>query len=313
MKYVAFVAIALIVACAEGSFIKKKIGGPLSGNFGPKPITGSYPGNFAPIRDFVSDYVTATPKDGPFTIVKHQVLKEPLIGQTITGHALWMSGAGTAYHTYCPKDKCPGVAATSTTAAAHDCKLATNAGFFDMDHGGCIGPIVSDGEVLHTASMQGAIFGITSEGLFAAGYANESVIAKNTFKQLVQGRGWLVHNGQSYLDKSANIEGISKSFINLIAPRLAIGWDNEGQLILVIVDGIEAQKKGIDLVTFTDMLIKFGMVEAVNLDGGGSVTFIWDGHYCEASGRGQEACDGNPTEGFGKPYERPVTSITCFK
>jgi len=306
MKYIIFIALALVIASAEEPFNENL-------------ITGSFAGSYAPIRDFESDYATGTPKDGPFTIVNHKVLKEPLIGQTITGHALWMSGAGEAYHTYCPKDKCPGTADTSVTASAHDCKLATNAGFFDMTHGNCIGPIVSDGDIINSpSSSQGAIFGITADGLFAAGYANASVIAKGTFKQLVQGRGWLVHNGQSYLDKSANIEGISKSFINLIAPRLAIGWDNEGQLILVIVDGIEAQKKGIDLVTFTDMLIKFGCVEAVNLDGGGSVTFVWDGHFCEASGRGQEKCDGNPTEWdeadpYYKPYERPVTSITCFK
>jgi len=304
MKYIILLAAVLVIANAQVYRLTQ-------------PISGSYAGSFPPVRDFVSDIVTGDPVGGDFDIIAHKVLKEPLIGQTITGHGLVMAGAADAYHTYVPKDKCPGRAATSHTASAHNCYLATNAGFFDMNDGSCIGPVVSDGEILHTTSQQGAVFGITSDGKFAAGYANQSLIDSGYFKQLVQGRGWLIHNGQSYLDVSAGIEKIPQSFINLIAPRLAIGWDAQGRLILVVVDGIESQKKGLDLNTFVDMLLNnFGCVEAINLDGGGSVTFIWDGHFCEASGRGQEACDGNPTE-FGPAmynvYERPVTSITCFK
>jgi len=281
------------------------------------PVSGSYAGTDAPEGDFISDYDLGTPAGGDFEVVTHKVLKESLIGQTVTGHALLMKGAGDAYHTYTPNDKCPGVAATSTTSEKHGCKLATNAGFFGMSDHTCIGPIVSDGNIIHTGSSLGALFGITNDGKYIAGYVNESVIQSSNFKQLVQGRGWLVRNGQSYLDTAAEKENIPKSFIQLLAPRLAIGWDQEGRLILVVIDGVEAKKKGLDLKTFTSFLIGLGAVEAINLDGGGSVTFVWDGHICESSGVGQEACQGNPTQ-FGpiqvyKPYERPVTSITCFK
>jgi len=298
-----FVFIALILAIVSATLSQKKL-----------RITGSYPGSFAPLRDFVSDYVVATPKDGEFTILSHKVLREPLIGQIITGHSLLMSGVANAYHTYVARDRCPGRATTSETAAAHNCKLATNAGFFDMLDGSCIGPVVSDGQILHSTSRQGVVFGITSDNKYVAGYVNSSVIDKGNFKQLVQGRGWLVHNGQSFINTSSQIEDIERSFITLIAPRLAVGWDREGRLILLIVDGVESKLMGVDLYTFTDMLIKLGCVEAVNLDGGGSVTFVWDGHICESNGVGQEKCEGNPEgEPFYQPYERPVTSITCFK
>jgi len=305
MKFIIFVALALVFVSAQEE------------PYDPNVITGSNPGPFPRRRSFLSDYVTGVPMGGEFTIISHQVLKEPLIGQTITGHALMMSGVVDAYHTYAAKDKCPGKATTSATSEAHNCKLATNAGFFNIDTGACIGPIVSDGDIIHAGTSQGALFGITADGKYVAGYVNESVIESGAFKQLVQGRGWLVRNGTSYLEESAALEGIHKSFINLIAPRLAIGWDSQGRLILVIVDGVESKKKGLDLHTFTDMLIRFGCVQAINLDGGGSVTFIWDGHICESSGVGQEKCEGNPEEWepspYMKPYERPVTSITCFK
>jgi len=285
--------------------------------FPEQPISGSYPGSFPPRRDFVSDIATGAIAGGSFTIVAHKVLKENLIGQTITGHGFVMAGVEDAYHTYNPKDKCPGRAPTSKTAASHGCTLATNAAFFDMNDGSCIGPVVSDGQIIHSSSVQGAVFGITNDGKFAAGYANQTLINTGMFKQLVQGRGWLIHNGQSYIQTSASIEGISKSFINLIAPRLAIGWDAQGRLILVVIDGSEAKRKGIDLNTFTDVLLKFGCVEAINLDGGGSVTFVWNGHYCESNGHAVEACETTPTV-FGPAEqadvtERSVTSITCFK
>jgi len=310
MKVFVVLALALVLASAKISLPGRHFGRPA-------PISGSNPGREPRYGDFVSDYDTGDVASGDFQIISHKVLKEPLIGQTITGHVLIMQGADEHYHTYTHNDKCPGVAATSSTAQAHGCQLATNAGFFGMDDHSCIGPIVSDGNVVHTTSRLGAVFGITNDGKFIAGYANESVVQSGAFKQLVQGRGWLVRNGESYLDVAADKEGIAKSFIQLLAPRLAVGWDKDGHMILVVVDGIEAQKKGIDLKTFTSLLINLGAIEAVNLDGGGSVTFVWDGHFCEASGRAQEACDGNPTTEepfpYGKPYERPVTSITCFK
>jgi len=305
MKFAVIFAVVLAVASA--------LPRPVFNNV----VSGSNVGRDAPVGDFISDFVTGVPASGEFKVVSHKVLKESLIGQTVTGHALLIQGAGEAYHTYTPNDRCPGVADTSVTGAKHGCKIATNAGFFGMQDHSCIGPIVSDGKIIHSASRLGAVFGITNEGKFIAGYVNESVIEKSNFKQLVQGRGWLVRNGQSYLDTAADKEGISKSFIQLLAPRLAIGWDQQGRLILLVVDGVEAKKKGLDLKTFTSLLINLGAVEAINLDGGGSVTFVWDGHICESSGVGQEACTGNPTS-FGpvpanKPYERPVTSITCFK
>jgi len=302
MKSVLFLAAALVLATVEAFVVEPH-------------VSGSFVGRDAPVGDFPSDYVTGVPAGSEMKVVAHKVLKEPLIGQTITGHALTIEGAGEGFHVYNPNDRCPGVKATSITAEAHGCKLATNAGFFNMDKSTCIGEIVSDGTTIHSDPAQRSMFGITEDGKYIAGYGNESFVKTTHFRQLVQGRGWLVRDGQSYVATSANKENIGSSFVKLLAPRLAIGWNNNGQLLLVVVDGVESKKKGIDLDTFAELLINLGAVQAINLDGGGSVTFIWDGHFCESSGVGQEACEGNPTGPipFNKPYERPVTSITCFK
>jgi len=305
MKSILLIAAIAVFASAEMPFDETK-------------VSGSYVGTEPPGGDFISDYVTEIPSAGAMEVVHHKVLRENLIGQTITGHALLIQGAANGFHIYTPDDKCPGTAATSHTSAKHKCKLATNAGFFGMSDHSCVGHIVSDGRVIHSsASKLRAMFGITQDGKFIAGYGNESFIHNKKFKQLVQGRGWLVRNGKSYVETSAQRENIAKSFVQLHAPRLSIGWTKQGHLLLVIVDGVEAKSKGLPLTNFASLLINLGAVEAINLDGGGSVTFVWDGHICESSGVGQEACKGNPTT-FGplpatNPYERPVTSITCFK
>jgi len=279
-------------------------------------VSGSNPGTEPPGGDFISECAMAIPAPGPFKVVSHQVLHESLIGQTITGHILIMQGAAQSFHVYTPHDKCPGVAATSETSKEHSCVIATNAGFFDMKKHSCIGDIISDGRVIHSDSSQRAMFGITNDGKVVAGYGNETFIHQTGFKQLVHGRGWLVHNGQNHVNQAAVKEGISKSFINLHAPRLAIGWNNEGQIILAVADGQESKRKGLDLNTFATLLMKLGAIEAVNLDGGGSVTLVWDGHICEANGLPNEPCKGNPTEFVKAPIDynqRAVTSITCFK
>jgi len=311
MKFAVLFAAAVVVASARFMpFVRPPI---------HRAITGSNPGAEPPLQDFATDVVTGTPASGEFKVVTHKVLKESLISQTITGHALKIQGAASDFHIYTHDQKCPGRAATSKTAEKNKCKIATNAGFFNMDTGACVGHIISDSKTIHsTASGRKVMFGITHDGKYIAGYGNDTYIKKNSFKQLVQGRGWLVRNGKSYVSTAQEKESIAQSFVQLLAPRLAIGWDKDGHLLLVVVDGVEAKKKGLDLKTFASLLIELGAVEAVNLDGGGSVTLYWDGHICESSGVGQEACHGNPTfdddtTTVDAPYERPVTSITCFK
>ena len=87
------------------------------------------------------------------------------------------------------------------------------------------------------------------------------------------------------------------------APRTAIGHNAAGQLMLYQVDGKDGT--GVGLSRMADDLIMFGAVNAINLDGGGSTTFVLDGtvtnyptDYCE-SGYSLFRC------------ERAVTSITC--
>ena len=68
------------------------------------------------------------------------------------------------------------------------------------------------------------------------------------------------------------------NFTNGRHPRSIVGWTPGGDTLLVTVDGRQADASvGMTLHEATDLLIGLGATEAINLDGGGSTTFVRSG------------------------------------
>ncbi|MFQ5602407.1 MAG: phosphodiester glycosidase family protein [bacterium] len=59
-----------------------------------------------------------------------------------------------------------------------------------------------------------------------------------------------------------------------VHPRTAAGKTAEGALILMVVDGRQAESRGVDLRELATLMKDAGAVEAINLDGGGSSTLV---------------------------------------
>ena len=57
-------------------------------------------------------------------------------------------------------------------------------------------------------------------------------------------------------------------------PRTLVGWNDEGEMLLVTVDGRQSRSQGMTLHEATDLLLELGATEGMNLDGGGSTTFV---------------------------------------
>ena len=171
------------------------------------------------------------------------------------------------------------------------CDVATNGGFF-IPAGrnaslGCVGHIISNGHVVQRSSRQNVFFGIEKvHGAFqyAVGYASPDEVNRRHWLQLVSGVVWLVKDGVSFVteslkyeDFSAETSGSGETFASLIAPRLAVGFDRSMALVIVAVDGSEPDWQGLSLYDFAKVLISLGVQNAVNLDGGGSVSVFEDG------------------------------------
>lgn len=60
-------------------------------------------------------------------------------------------------------------------------------------------------------------------------------------------------------------------------PRTAIGRTSNGRIILFVVDGRTTESIGLSLQQVAETMISLGCVDAINLDGGGSSTFVVNG------------------------------------
>ncbi|XP_062923387.1 N-acetylglucosamine-1-phosphodiester alpha-N-acetylglucosaminidase isoform X1 [Mobula hypostoma] len=177
-------------------------------------------------------------------------------------------------------------ATVQETAKSSKCLVAHNAGFFDTKEGLCLGNVVSDGKLVQDAKgIQNAQFGIKKDGTLVFGYLSEEDVLdnENPFVQLVSGVVWLLRNGTTYINESQSAEcsesqetGSFEKFINVISARNAVGHDEYGRLVLFHVDG-QTGERGLNLWEVATFLKSQGVINAINLDGGGSATLIFNG------------------------------------
>ena len=91
--------------------------------------------------------------------------------------------------------------------------------------------------------------------------------------EVIAGGPLLVDEGQPFTYG----EGIPKwdSFYNVRHPRSLVGTDTDGGVWMVVVDGrFPGEAEGMTIAELTALAQRLGMVEALNLDGGGSST-LW--------------------------------------
>ncbi|XP_052052362.1 N-acetylglucosamine-1-phosphodiester alpha-N-acetylglucosaminidase isoform X3 [Apodemus sylvaticus] len=177
-------------------------------------------------------------------------------------------------------------ATVEDTAVQAGCRVAQNGGFFRMDTGECLGNVVSDGQLVSSSGgLQNAQFGIRRDGTLVTGYLSEAEVLDtvNPFVQLLSGVVWLIRNGSIYINESQATEcdktqetGSFSKFVNVISARTAVGHDRKGQLILFHADG-QTEQRGLNLWEMAEFLLRQDVVNAINLDGGGSATFVLNG------------------------------------
>uniref|UniRef100_A0A8C9Z4M8 N-acetylglucosamine-1-phosphodiester alpha-N-acetylglucosaminidase n=1 Tax=Sander lucioperca TaxID=283035 RepID=A0A8C9Z4M8_SANLU len=172
------------------------------------------------------------------------------------------------------------------TAEAAGCLYAQNAGFFSTSTGRCLGNVVSDGRMVQdSGGVQNAQFGIRKDGTLVFGYLSQEDVLdqSNPFVQLVSGVVWLLRNGEVYINQSLKAEcdktqetGNFQTFVDVVSARTAVGHDAEGKLILFHIDG-QTGVRGMNLWEVAESLKSYGVINAINLDGGGSSTYVTDG------------------------------------
>jgi hypothetical protein len=103
----------------------------------------------------------------------------------------------------------------------------------------------------------------------------------------ISGGPVLVRNGKPQRIRSADTDSYVFTSMSERHPRAAIGWNQRG-FFLVEVDGRQRYLSvGMDLDELASFMAKLGCEEAMNLDGGGSATFWYNGRVRNSP------CDGH--------------------
>jgi Phosphodiester glycosidase len=71
-------------------------------------------------------------------------------------------------------------------------------------------------------------------------------------------------------------------------PRTGVGVTEEGEVLLVVVDGRRRLSRGLTLVGFARLFRRLGATWALNLDGGGSSTMVVRGRIVNVPSDGRE-------------------------
>ncbi|KAK3572403.1 hypothetical protein QTP86_032625 [Hemibagrus guttatus] len=198
------------------------------------------------------------------------------------------------------------------TAKTRKCLIAQNGGYFVTKNGQCLGNIVSDGRLVqNSGGVQNAQFGIRKDGTLVFGYLSEEEVLDrvNPFVQLVSGVVWLLRSGEVYINESLKAEctesqetGTLQEFVNVISARTAVGHDAKGRLVLFHSDG-QTNIRGMNLWEVAEFLKKQGVINAINLDGGGSATYVRNGSLANF-----------PSDHCGDPMwrcPRAVSTVLC--
>ena len=145
---------------------------------------------------------------------------------------------------------------------------ATNGAGFNMTTGEPSGLLVMHGEQYKPID-KGGFFAILDDGSAVLGYTSEWDQYKDRVKEGIAGFGsMLVQNGEIAVNRTEN-------YYSSRASRTAIGITRSGKVVFMVLDGRqEPWSCGGSMEEIAQIMRDAGCVEAINLDGGGSTTFV---------------------------------------
>lgn len=124
---------------------------------------------------------------------------------------------------------------------------------------------IAPGEFLLTgAGKAGEIISTLKPGDMIRAQAQVTGFDWSKISEVMGGGPLLLRDGKNLLPRRAN------NFNDTRHPRTAMGQTADGSLWFIVVDGRQTMSVGADLAELTEILRRWGCVDAINLDGGGS-------------------------------------------
>ena len=163
-------------------------------------------------------------------------------------------------------------------AQRYDAVAAINGGAFADTNGGGnggqpTGLVVSQGELKHkaeTSSSHNLVIGFNQDDILVFGKWSTEEAYNKKIRDAVAFGPALVLNGEA-----VEAKGISSG----LNPRSAIGQRADGAVLLLVIEGRQANSLGATYADLIKVMLDFDAVNAANLDGGSSSMLYYQGEY----------------------------------
>ncbi len=161
----------------------------------------------------------------------------------------------------------------------YDAVAGINGGAFSdsggMGNGGMpVGVVISEGTVMKRASSnanaRNTVIGFDQDDRLLIGKYTAAQAQELGIRDAVSFGPALVVNGEP-----AVIEGASSG----LNPRTAIGQRADGAVLMLVIDGRQVNSMGASMADLIEIMLKYGAVNAANLDGGSSSNLYYEGEY----------------------------------
>ena len=166
--------------------------------------------------------------------------------------------------------------------------VSTNGAGYNMQTGEPGGLLIMGGVEYHEVNNHG-FFGILKDGTPVIGTTEEyNSIYKGQVQEGLAGFGsMLVQDGEVFISNDA-------TYYTTRASRTAVGITRTGKVVMMVLDGRgEPWSCGGTMEEIAQIMLEAGCVEAVNLDGGGSTTYV-----SKQEGENELAVVNRPSDGF---------------
>jgi len=159
---------------------------------------------------------------------------------------------------------------------------AVNGDFYNMATGEPVGCFVKDGVEIKSLPSSWQFFGIKKDGTAIIGDYAIYQSNKGDLKEALGAQSILVQNGTAISSADTDIH-----------PRTAVGIKDDGSVVFMVSDGRqEPYSAGLTLSELGQLMKDLGCVDALNLDGGGSSTYL-----SREQGTNYLACKNKPSDG----------------
>ncbi|MDM8534833.1 phosphodiester glycosidase family protein, partial [Clostridiaceae bacterium HSG29] len=168
---------------------------------------------------------------------------------------------------------------TSKIAKNNDAILAINGGGFfktslnDKPFTQTVGTTISSGNLISSTP-------VNEDGFFISGIDNNGHLIGEPLNYETNIEKTKINEGVSFVPillKDSKKQLIPIFWRNRFHPRTIIGKFANEDLFLMVIDGRQpGYSNGITLETIQNKLLEFGIIDAYNLDGGGSSSFYYD-------------------------------------